>query len=151
MRSRTWNKWNVDQFCVTLLDEVMPQVEKDYHVSTDRKDRAIAGLSMGGAESLDAGLNNLDRFAWIGSFSCGGAHAKYTTQFPHLDASANDRLRLLWISCGKNDEKWLPPNREFVNWLKSKDIHCTWKEVPGAHSWKVWRRNLADFVPLLFK
>jgi enterochelin esterase-like enzyme len=143
-------KRNVDQFRATLLAEVLPQVEKGYHVSTHRKDRAIAGLSMGGAESLTVGLNTLDRFAWIGAFSSGGINTNYTGQFPNLDTRANDKLRLLWISCGK-DDGLVKPNREFVEWLQSKDIHHTWTEVPGVHSWRVWRRNLADFAPLLFK
>ncbi len=146
------NLWkrNADRFRATLLDEVLPRVEKAYRVSTDRKDRAIAGLSMGGAESLTVGLTTLDRFAWIGAFSSGGVNTNYAEQFPNLDANANDRLRLLWISCGKDDGLF-EPNRAFVEWLKSKDIRHTWTEVPGAHSWRVWRRNLADFAPLLFR
>jgi len=144
-----WRR-NVDQFRATLLDEVLPQVEKAYHVSTHRKDRAIAGLSMGGSESLTIGLNTLDRFAWIGAFSSGGVNTNYAAQFPKLDARANNRLRLLWISCGK-DDKLVEANRKFVEWLESKDLHHTWTEVPGVHSWRVWRRNLADFVPLLFR
>ena len=151
-RLREGNLWqrNIDQFRATLLDEVLPQVEKAYHVSTDRKNRAIAGLSMGGAESLTVGLTTLDRFAWIGGFSSGGLNTNYAAQFPHLDSKANDRLRLLWISCGKED-RLAGPNRAFVEWLKSKDIRLTWTEVPGTHSWRVWRRNLADFAPLLFR
>ncbi len=151
-RVREPNLWkrNVDHFRATLLDEVLPQVEKAYHVSTHREDRAIAGLSMGGAESLTVGLTALDRFAWIGAFSSGGLNTNYAEQFPNLDARANDRLRLLWISCGK-DDGLVKANRAFVEWLKSKDIHLTWTEVPGVHSWRVWRRNLADFTPLLFR
>jgi enterochelin esterase-like enzyme len=144
-----WQR-NVRQFGVTLLQEVLPQVESAYHVSKDRKARAIAGLSMGGSESLTVGLNNLDRFAWIGAFSSGGLNTNFATAFPTLDAAANDRLRLLWISCGK-DDGLIKPNREFVHWLEAKGLHCTWTEVPGVHSWRVWRRNLATFAPLLFR
>jgi enterochelin esterase-like enzyme len=151
-RLREGNLWqqNVDKFRATLLDEVVPQVEKGYHVSTDRNNRAIAGLSMGGAESLTVGLTTLDRFAWIGAFSSGGVNTNFSEQFPNLDARANDTLRLLWISCGK-DDGLVEPNRALVEWLKSKDIHLTWTEVPGVHSWRVWRRNLANFAPLLFR
>jgi len=141
---------NASQFRGSLLDEVLPQVESAYHVSKDRKARAIAGLSMGGAESLTVGLNNLDRFAWIGAFSSGGVGSNYASTFPGLDAKANERLRLLWISCGK-DDGLLKPNRAFVDWLATQQVHYTWSEVPGVHSWRVWRRNLADFAPLLFK
>jgi enterochelin esterase family protein len=143
-------KRNADQFRASLLDEVLPQVESTYDVSTDREARAIAGLSMGGAESLTVGLNNLDRFAWIGAFSSGGVGTNFSTEFPALDAKANQSLHALWISCGK-DDRLVEPNREFVHWLESKNVHCTWTEVPGVHSWRVWRRNLADFTPLLFR
>lgn len=142
-------KHNAELFKAAFLDEVMPQVQKAYNVSNRRQDRAIAGLSMGGAESLIVGLNNLDRFAWIGAFSSGGINTNYTDEFPKLDAKANEKLRLLWISCGKDDGLF-QPNREFVDWLNSKGIHNTWTEVPGVHSWRVWRRNLATLLPLLF-
>jgi enterochelin esterase family protein len=137
-------------FRSTLLDEVMPQVESSYRVSTDPKSRAIAGLSMGGAESLTVGLNALDRFAWIGGFSAGGLDTNFPAAFPKLDATANRHLRLLWISCGTED-RWLEPNRQFVHWLDAKNVHCLWTEPPGRHAWQVWRRNLASFAPLLFK
>lgn len=144
-----WRR-NASQFRATLLDEVLPQVEKEYRVSSGQKSRAIAGLSMGGAESLTVGLNNLDRFAWIGAFSSGGLDTNFAKAFPELDAKANERLRLLWISCGK-DDGLVKPNRQFVQWLDTEGIHHTWTEVPGVHSWRVWRRNLADFAPLLFR
>jgi enterochelin esterase family protein len=144
-----WQR-NVTQFRATLLDEVLPQVEKEYHVFADRKSRAIAGLSMGGAESLTVGLNSLDRFAWIGAFSSGGLDTNFSKTFPNLDANANESLRLLWISCGKDDglDKL---NRDFVLWLDTQGVRHTWTEVPGVHSWRVWRRNLAAFTPLLFR
>jgi enterochelin esterase-like enzyme len=141
---------NGTMFRASLLDEVLPQVESAYNVSKDRKDRAIAGLSMGGAESLTVGLNNLDRFAWIGAFSSGGLGSDFSVTFPNLDAGANERLHLLWISCGK-DDRLLAPNKEFVHFLETKQVHNTWTEVPGVHSWRVWRRNLAEFTPLLFR
>ena len=148
LESDLWQR-NVSQFRATLLDEVLPQVESNYRVSRERKARAIAGLSMGGAESLTVGLNNLDRFAWIGAFSSGGLNTNFSAAFPKLDATANQSLRLLWISCGK-DDRLIEPNARFVHWLESTNVHCTWTEVPGVHSWRVWRRNLATFAPLLF-
>jgi enterochelin esterase-like enzyme len=141
---------NASQFRASLLDEVLPQVEFDYRVSKDRKARAIAGLSPGAAQSLTIGLNNLDRFAWIGSFSCAGLSTNFSATFPALDAKAGQRLRLLWISCGK-DDRLLAPNTELVHWLKAREVNCDWREVPGGHSWRVWRRNLADFASLLFR
>ena len=144
-----WQR-NVDGFTKALLDEVMPRVEKSYSVLADAQSRAIAGLSMGGTESLVTGLNHPDQFAWIGAFSSGGLDTNYVTQFPKLDSGINDKLRLLWIGCGDKDGL-LKPNQEFCDWLHGKDIKYEWVEKPGIHSFRVWRRDLADFVPLLFQ
>lgn len=141
---------NYERFRDATLKEVMPAVEKEYRVSTDRTQRAIAGLSMGGAESLFVGLNNLDTFAWVGAFSAGGSSNDYDKAYPGLDAKANQKLKLLWMACGAED-RLIEPNRKFVEWLKSKEIRHTWIETPGAHTWMVWRRYLTDLAPLLFR
>ena len=143
-------KKNYDRFIQALFTEVMPQVETSYRVSRDRNSRAIAGLSMGGAESLLTGLNNLDKFAWIGAFSSGGLTEDFDAEFPGLDAKANDKLHLLWIACG-TDDHLIEPNRKVRAWLDSKGVHNTGIETPGMHAWMVWRRNLADFSGLLFR
>jgi enterochelin esterase-like enzyme len=141
---------NFDRFAQALLTEVIPQVESAYHVIANRNARAIAGLSMGGAESLLTGLNHLDQFAWIGSFSAGGLQPDFSAQFPALEASANQRLRALWVACGV-DDGLIEVNRRFREWLKSKGINHADIETPGVHSWMVWRRNLANFSQLLFR
>jgi len=141
---------NLTNFRDALIDEVIPAVEKMYKVSLDRDSRAIAGLSMGGAESLFTGLNRLDEFSWIGSFSAGGLGDDPATVFPQLSASANARIHLLWIACG-TDDRLITRNRALVAWLKTKDIRLTQVETPGMHAWMVWRRNLIAFAPLLFR
>jgi enterochelin esterase family protein len=141
---------NYTLFRNALFNEVMPQVEKQYRVKADRESRAVAGLSMGGAESLFIGLNAVDRFAWIGSFSAGGASSDYQATFPNLDEKLNDQLKLLWIACGTEDGL-MAGNRKFREWLKSKGVRVTEIETPGMHTWMVWRRNLAAFAPLLFR
>jgi enterochelin esterase-like enzyme len=141
---------NFDKFRDALISEVIPQVETQYAASTERNSRAIAGLSMGGAESLLTGLNNLERFAWIGAFSSGGLGDDFDKSFPSLDAKANSQLSLLWVACGTSD-RLIDANRKFREWLKSKGIQHTDIETPGAHTWMVWRRNLANFAPLLFQ
>lgn len=140
---------SIELFSDSLLTEVIPQVQKEYRVIADRRSRAIAGLSMGGKESLYVGLNHLDQFAWIGAFSSGSI-TNGPALFPALDAGANQQLRLLWIGCGNND-KLLGPNQQFCAWLTGKGVHYVWVEKPGVHSYRVWRRDLADFVPLLFQ
>ena len=139
-----------EKFRENLFTEVIPVVEKSYRVMTDQKSRAIAGLSMGGAESLFVGLNALDRFGWIGAFSAGGLTGDFASQFPTLDAKANGKLRLLWMACGKED-RLIESNRQLSDWLKSKQVQHTWIETGGAHTFRVWRRYLADFTPLLFE
>ena len=156
---RGWNSWddkdlalrNLSKFTDLLLTEVMPQVEKSYRTKNDRESRAIAGLSMGGAESLRTGLNHLDQFAWIGAFSSGGIdRQEFGVQFPGVDATINGKLKTLWIACGTDDEL-IKINRKFKGWLKDKNVLFTDVETPGAHTWMVWRRNLTAFAPLLFK
>ncbi|MBL8175879.1 MAG: esterase family protein [Bryobacterales bacterium] len=138
------------RFRDALLGEVIPAVERDYRASKSTKDRAIAGLSMGGAESLFVGLNATERFSSIGAFSSGGMGNDLEKSFPTLNAKANDRLRLLWIACGV-DDRLIDSNRKFLEFLKSKDVKYQWKETPGAHTWTVWRRYLSEFLPLLFR
>jgi len=142
---------NYAKFSEALLSEVMPQVEGEYRIARDRNSRAIAGLSMGGKESLLTGLNNLDMFAWIGAFSSGGAMPEdLQKEFPGLDAKANQQIRLLWIACGSED-RLIDFNRKVREWLKSKGVQHAGVETPGQHSWMVWRRNLVEFTQLLFR
>jgi enterochelin esterase-like enzyme len=141
---------NFAKFRQALLTEVIPAVESSYAVIKDRDSRAIAGLSMGGSESLLTGLNSLDKFAWIGAFSSGGLPEEFDKDFPALDSRAAQQLKLLWIACGTED-RLIDLNRKLRTWLKSRDIRHTDIETPGAHTWMVWRRNLAAFAPLLFR
>jgi len=104
---------------------------------------------MGGAESLFVGLNALNRFAFIGAFSSGGLPDDLATVFPNLDAKSAAGLRLLWIACG-TDDRLIDTNRKIREWLTTKQVKHTDIETPGAHVWMVWRRNLAEFAPLLF-
>jgi enterochelin esterase-like enzyme len=139
---------NFTNFREALLTEVMPRVESEYRVA--KGSRAIAGLSMGGSESLLTGLNNLDKFAWIGAFSSGEIPEEFEKEFPGLDAKANAQIRLLWIACGTED-RLITVSRKLREWLKTKGVAHTDIETPGMHTWIVWRRNLAEFASLLFK
>jgi enterochelin esterase-like enzyme len=141
---------NFSKFTEALLTEVMPQVEGEYRIAKDRDSRAIAGLSMGGSESLLTGLNHLDKFSWIGAFSSGGIPEDFQKDFPTLNDKVNQRLHLLWIACGTEDHL-ITVNRNLRGWLKEKGVKMTEIETPGEHTWMVWRRNLAEFSQLLFK
>ncbi|MFZ0541058.1 MAG: alpha/beta hydrolase-fold protein [Candidatus Sulfotelmatobacter sp.] len=154
----SWEAWshselrdaNFRKFSEALLTEVMPRVESEYRITKNRNARAIAGLSMGGSESLLTGLNNLDKFSWIGAFSSGGIPDDFQKDFPSLDAKANQRIHLLWIACGTEDHL-ITVNRNLRAWLKTQGVKETEIETPGMHTWMVWRRNLAEFAPLLFR
>jgi enterochelin esterase-like enzyme len=141
---------NYAKFSEALLREVLPRVEAAYLVNKDRNSRAIAGLSMGGSESLLTGLNHLAEFAWIGAFSSGGLPEEFEKDFPGLDAKANQQLKLLWIACGV-DDRLIDLNRKLRAWLEAKGVRKVDVETPGAHTWMVWRRNLAAFTGLLFR
>jgi enterochelin esterase-like enzyme len=153
-----WGAWNradlrdtnFRKFSEALLTEVMPRAESEYRITKDRDARAITGLSMGGSESLLTGLNNLNKFSWIGAFSSGGIPDDFQKDFPSLDAKANQQIHLLWIACGTEDHL-ITINRDFRGWLKTKGVKATEIETSGMHTWMVWRRNLAEFAPLLFQ
>ena len=136
-----------------LLAEVMPQVEQGYRVDPSRESQAIAGLSMGGTQSLYTALNRPDRFAWVGGFSSGTvpkADGSFGVDFPGLDTKGNPPLRLVWLGCGKDDFV-LNQTRQLHELLQSKGVPHTYKETAGNHTFLVWRRYLAEFVSLLFR
>jgi len=140
---------NTDLFSKALLTEVIPRVESEYHVSKDRNDRAITGLSMGGLESVQIGLTHPDKFAWIGGFSSAVQNLNFEEKLASLDPKTAN-LRLLWIACGTEDSL-IEPNRSLISFLKTKEMPVTPIETPGLHTWLVWRDNLIHFAPLLFQ
>jgi enterochelin esterase-like enzyme len=139
---------SVDLYQKALLTEVIPQIETNYHVSKKREDRAIAGLSMGGHESLFIGLSHPELFAWVGTFSA-GLNANSIAQLPSITAQKAN-LRLLWMACGV-DDALLKPNQTVIATLKAEGLPVTAIETPGHHQWPVWRDNLIHFAPLLFQ
>ncbi len=158
-----WSAWrepelvkrNFAKFSDVLFQEIMPLVKKEYPISDKYEDHAVAGLSMGGAESLLVGLNHSKDFAYIGAFSAGGlGQGDYGPSFPAITASSGSEitsnLRLLWIACGTEDGLF-PANQKFIAWLKEKGLQPTPIQTPGMHAWMVWRDNLTNFVPLLFQ
>lgn len=147
-----WLKF-ITGFRDALLTEVRPQVEQLYHVNLDREAQAIAGLSMGGTQSLYTGLNCPDRFAWVGAFSSGTVPkpgGSFGVDFPGLDVKTNPPLRLVWLGCGK-DDFILSQSRQLHELLTAKGVPHSYTETAGNHTFLVWRRYLAEFVPLLFR
>jgi enterochelin esterase family protein len=137
------------RFQQALLTEVLPQVEATYHVARDRDHRAIAGLSMGGQESLTIGLTNTDKFAYVIGLSSAAQGLPTNPAFANLNPK-DANLLLLWVSCGTEDSL-SEPNHKLVDWLKSKGMTVDYVQTPGEHSWIVWQDNLIHFAPLLFQ
>jgi enterochelin esterase family protein len=136
-------------FTNELFQDAIPLVESSYRVTQDREQRAIAGLSMGGWQSLSVGMTNLDRFAWIGSFS-GAVDENEIKAALDSSTATNAKLKLLWIACGENDFL-LERNLQLTSTLKSHGVRHEWLKTAGDHSWPVWRDYLAEFAPKLFR
>jgi enterochelin esterase-like enzyme len=141
-----------EMFSRDLIGDVIPLVESHYRVYADREHRAIAGLSMGGLESLTIGLNHLDLFSYVGGFSAAVRPPEFAKSFDALTAApqvSNGKLRLLWIGCG-TDDGLFPAARGFSAFLDENKIKHTFYTMPGAHTWIVWRNFLLQFAPQLF-
>jgi enterochelin esterase family protein len=139
-----------DAFRRELFEDALPLVESLYRVRSRPEDRAIAGLSMGGGQSLSVGLRNLDRFAWVGAFSAAPPSTDVVQSITADPAATNAQLKLLWIGCGR-DDVLRQRNEDFVAALKDKGLQHDWQLTDGDHSWPVWRRYLTEFAPKLFQ
>ncbi len=145
---------NTELFEEYLLKEAMPLVESRYRIAPGRRNRAIAGLSMGGGQTIAVGFGHLDLFGAMGIFSAGNP-AQFETKFKNVlsePADTNAKLNPLWIGCGDKDTT-VPYARvqQFVELLDKAGIHETFRTYEGgAHTWPVWRLCLSEFAPLLF-
>ncbi len=132
-----------------LLVDLIPYIEKNYSVRTEKESRALAGLSMGGGQSLNFGLANLDKFAWVGGFSS----APNTRRPADLlkDEDAAKQLKLLYVSCGDKDGLFRV-SEGVHQMLEEKKVPHEYRVIAGgAHDFKVWRSDLYHFVQLLFR
>ena len=132
-----------------LLNDLIPFIEKEYPVINDREHRAIAGLSMGGGQSLNFGLGNLEKFAWVGGFSSAPNTKKPEELIPD-PAKAKEQLKLLWISCGDKDGL-ISFSKRTHEYLKTKDVPHIYYIEHGYHDFKVWKNGLYMFSQLIFK
>ncbi|HEX2935403.1 MAG TPA: alpha/beta hydrolase-fold protein [Bacteroidales bacterium] len=132
-----------------LLKDLIPFIEKKYPVLKDKDHRAIAGLSMGGGQTLNFGLGNLDKFAWVGGFSS-APNTKMPEQLLPNPELAKKNLKLLWISCGDRDGLIYNSSRTH-EYLKKNNVDHIYFIEPGYHDFKVWKNGLYMFSQLLFK
>ena len=132
-----------------LLNDLIPFIEKKYPVYKDQEHRAIAGLSMGGGQSLNFGLGNPDKFAWIGGFSSAPNTKRPEELLPNPD-EVKKKLKLLWISCGDNDGL-ITFSKRTHDYLYEHDVPHIYYIEPGVHDFKVWKNGLYMFSQFLFK
>lgn len=132
-----------------LIKDLIPFIERKYPVIKDREHRAIAGLSMGGGQSLNFGLGNLDKFSWVGGFSSAPNTKKPELLVPDTE-EAKAKLKLLWISCGDADGL-IGFSKRTHDYLYSKHVPHVYYVEPGGHDFKVWKNDLYMFSQLLFK
>ncbi|MDP8244161.1 MAG: alpha/beta hydrolase-fold protein [Candidatus Hinthialibacter antarcticus] len=142
--------------------DILPYVESHYRVLADRNHRAIAGLSMGGAQTLNISIPHLDQFAYIGVYSSGvfglagnrGNRPAPTFEEDHKEMLANDELKksvkLFWFATGK-DDFLIETSRATVELFKKHKFDVVYKETEGGHTWINWREYLNEFTPQLFQ
>jgi len=132
-----------------LLNDVIPAIESRYSVQADREHRALAGLSMGGGQTLNFGLGHLDTFAWVGGFSS-APNTKPPAQLVPDPAAATQALKLLWLSCG-NKDGLIRISQGVHAYLKEKQVPHVWHVDGNGHDATHWRNNLWLFSQRIFK
>jgi enterochelin esterase family protein len=147
-----------DEFYDDFTTDIVPFVEKNYRTLNDRAHRAIAGLSMGGGQTLHIAFSHLEQFAYVGVYSSGilgrsAPDAIATWEKDHLknldDPGLKKGLKLVWFRTGVNDFL-LDTTKSTVALLQKHGFEAQFKETPGAHTWINWRNYLNEFAPLLF-
>lgn len=136
-------------FEMDLLQDVIPTIESRYSVQADREHRALAGLSMGGGQSLNFGLGHLDKFAWIGGFSS-APNTEAPAQLVPDPAAARKMIKLLWLSGGSQDGL-LGISQGMHAYLKAHHVPHVWNVDGHAHDATEWRNNLYYFLQQVFK
>ena len=133
-----------------LLNDLIPYIEKNFPVLKNQKNRALAGLSMGGGQSLNFGLGNLNTFAWVGGFSSAPNTKSPQELMPNVK-NAKKKLKLLWISCGDKDGL-ISFSKRTHDYMLANQVQHVYQVIPnGYHDFKVWKMNLYMFSQLLFK
>ena len=132
-----------------LLKDLIPFIEGRYSVESNQTHRALAGLSMGGGQSLNFGLANLDSFDWVGGFSS-APNTKQPAQLAPDPAAVKEKLKLLWVSCG-NEDSLLNISEGLHNYLAERGVPHAWHVDAGGHTFPVWKNDLYHFSMLLFR
>jgi enterochelin esterase family protein len=144
-----------------LIKEVIPMIDGQFRTIADREHRGMAGLSMGANQTIRITMNNLDKFSYIGAFSGTANYPSAAEIDPttFMDgkfkegAALNKQIKLFWLGLGTTEPTPFPGSvKAFRNMLDKQGIKYTYYESQGtAHEWHTWRRDLNQFLPLLFK
>jgi len=137
------------KFEADLLGDVIPAIEARYSVATDREQRALAGLSMGGGQSLNFGLGNLDTFAWVGGFSS-APNTKPPAELVPDPQAAGEKIKLLWLSCG-NKDGLIRISQGVHAYLKEHNVPHVWHVDSNGHDPAHWSNNLYLFSQRIFQ
>ena len=139
-------------FYPVLLNDLIPYIDQNFRTKSDREHRAMAGLSWGGHQTLDIVLQNLDKFAWMGTFSGAifGLDVKTAYNGVFADADAfNKKIHYFYMNWGSDD---FIKSQPLVDSLRELGIKVDASESPGTgHEFLTWRRGLREFIPHLFK
>ncbi|WP_394369966.1 alpha/beta hydrolase-fold protein [Spirosoma endbachense] len=140
-------------FEIDLLTNVIPYTEKNYRAIANRESRAIGGFSRGGGQTLRAALGNMDKFAWVCSYSSYLSPTEMDKSFSQIGAkpeATNKQLKLLWVSVGSDDFLY-KGTVEFMDYLKAKNVTFKSLITDGGHTWMNVKKYLAETAPLLFQ
>ena len=143
------HKANFVKFEADLLGSVLPLVDATYRTLAGAEGRAINGLSMGGMQALEIGINHPDLFAYIGGMSAYVPSAEDLLASGFKNPHFNDDIQLLWVQIGR-DDFLLKDAEKFHALLRKHGIHSRWTVTEGSHEWSVWRNYLREFAPLIF-
>ena len=146
-------KGGLSPFGRDLVEDVMPMIEQSYKVSRRADDRAIAGLSMGGGQTINLALGRPELFRYVALMSpaASGRVAEYYPAVASNPDLYNKQFKLFWMAVGKDDGLTGPGDHAFAEALKKNGVKQTFVVTPGRHEWTVWRHHLADLAPLLFR
>ena len=153
-----------DDFSKDFVNDIMPYIEKNYRIKSDRISRAIAGLSMGGAQTLNIGIPHLEKFAYLGVYSSGifgiipnpnrpaREGPTFEEQYKTIleNSKLKENLKLFWFATGK-DDFLVETSRATVEMFRKHDFKVVYNEGEGGHTWIVWRQYLNEFLPQLFQ
>lgn len=144
-----WQK-NNDLYEQDIVKDLLPYLESNFHIDSDRSARSIVGLSMGGGHAIHVGLRHVDKFSSIGAFSAAAPSGDLSAVYPTIygENPAANQLTNFWIPIG-TDDFLLNANEEFTALLTKQSVRHTYTKTNGGHSWDVWRKYLPEFLEMV--